>query len=151
MCIRDSFKDVSTTFVNLECALPDGTLAPRALTGIGQIVWAYPESLEYLRPIHAQAVGIANNHSHDFRDAGVAHTREAIFAHGLIPLGAGRTTRESPEVYVWWGPNELRIGFWAAAKAAHDIATDDIPGIEPATPKRALEAVQEMKRRGATF
>jgi Bacterial capsule synthesis protein PGA_cap len=145
------FKDVSTTFVNLECALPDGTLGPRPLTGIGQIVCAYPESLEYFRPIHARAIGIANNHSYDFSDAGVAQTREAISTHGMIPLGAGRTTRESPEVYVWQGPNELRIGFWAAAKAAHEIATADIPGVEPATPRRALQAVQEMKRRGATF
>src|SRR5271163_3743884 len=60
------FKDVSTTFVNLECALPDGTLAPRPLAGIGQTVRAHPESLEYLRPIRAHAVGIANNHSYDF-------------------------------------------------------------------------------------
>jgi poly-gamma-glutamate capsule biosynthesis protein CapA/YwtB (metallophosphatase superfamily) len=145
------FKDVSTTFVNLECALSDGTLASRPLTGIGQIVCAYPESLEYLRPIHAHAVGIANNHSYDFCSPGVTQTREAISTRGMIPLGAGRTTRESPEVCVWQGPNKLRVGFWAAAKAAHEIATDDIPGVEAATPKRALEAVQEMKRRGATF
>jgi poly-gamma-glutamate capsule biosynthesis protein CapA/YwtB (metallophosphatase superfamily) len=145
------FKDVSTTFVNLECAVPDGTLAPRPLTGIGQIVRASPESLEYLRPIHAHAIGIANNHSYDFCSAGVAQTREAISTHGMIPLGAGRTKRESPEVFVWQGPNELRVGFWAAAKASHDIATDQTPGVEPATPKRALEAVQEMRRRGATF
>ncbi len=145
------FKDVSTTFVNFESAVPDGMFAPRALTGIGQIVRAHPESLEYLLPIHAHAIGIANNHSYDFGDAGVAQTREAISTRGIIPLGAGRTTRESPEVYVWQGPNELRVGFWTAAKAAHEIATDDIPGVEPATPKRALEAVQEMKRRGATF
>jgi hypothetical protein len=145
------FKDVATTFLNLECAVPDGTLAPRPLTGIGQTVRAHPESLEYLRPIHAQAVGIANNHSYDFSDAGVAQTREAISTHGMIPLGAGRSARESSEVYVWQGPNELRVGFWAAAKATHDIATDDVPGVEPATPKRALEAVQEMKHRGATF
>jgi poly-gamma-glutamate capsule biosynthesis protein CapA/YwtB (metallophosphatase superfamily) len=145
------FKDVATTFVNLECAVLDGTLAPRPLTGIGQTVRAHRESLEYLRPIHAHAIGIANNHSYDFSDAGVTQTREEVSTHGMIPLGAGRTTRESPEVYVWQGPNELRIGFWAAAKASHEIATDDIPGVEPATPKRALQAVQEMKRRGSTF
>src|SRR6202451_1417381 len=145
------FDDVAAAFVNLECAVADETLLPRPLVGIGQTVIAYPDSLKYLQSIRAHAVGIANNHSYDFGDEGVTQTRQAISKHGMIPLGAGRTARESPEVFIWQGPNKLRVGFWTAAKATHDVATAQTPGVEPATPKRALEAAQEMKRRGATF
>jgi len=135
------FDDVAATFVNLECTVADETLPARPLVGIGQTVLACSDSLNYLQSIRAHAVGIANNHSYDFGDEGVTQTRQAISKHGMIPLGAGRTARESPEVFIWQGPNKLRVGFWAAAKATHDVAT----------PKRALEAAQEMKRRGATF
>lgn len=145
------FDDVAATFVNLECAIADKGLPSRPLTGIGQIVRACPESLEYLQSIRTQPVGMANNHSFDFYEAGMTQTRNAISNRGMIPLGAGRTTREAPEVFVWEGPGKLRIGFWAAAKATHDCANAKTPGVEPATSKRALEAVQEMKRRGATF
>lgn len=145
------FDDVAATFVNLECAVAEETLPTRPLVGIGQTVLAYPDSLKYLQSIRARPVGIANNHSYDFGDEGVTQTRQAISKHGMIPLGAGRTARESPEVFIWQGPNKLRVGFWAAAKATHDVATAQTPGVESATPKRALEAVQEMKRRGATF
>jgi Bacterial capsule synthesis protein PGA_cap len=145
------FDDVAATFVNLECAVADETLPPRPLVGIGQTVLARSDSLKYLQAIRAHPVGIANNHSYDFGDEGVTQTREAVSKHGMIPLGAGRTARESPEVFIWQGPNKLRVGFWAAAKATHDVATAQAPGVEPATLKRALEAAQEMKRRGATF
>jgi len=145
------FDDVAATFVNLECTVADETLPARPLVGIGQTVLACSDSLNYLQSIRAHAVGIANNHSYDFGDEGVTQTRQAISKHGMIPLGAGRPARESPEVFIWQGPNKLRVGFWAAAKATHDVATAQTPGVEPATPKRALEAIQEMKRRGATF
>jgi poly-gamma-glutamate capsule biosynthesis protein CapA/YwtB (metallophosphatase superfamily) len=145
------FDDVAATFVNLECTVADETLPARPLVGIGQTVLACSDSLNYLQSIRAHAVGIANNHSYDFGDEGVTQTRQAISKQGMIPLGAGRPARESPELFIWQGPNKLRVGFWAAAKATHDVATAQTPGVEPATPKRALEAIQEMKRRGATF
>jgi poly-gamma-glutamate capsule biosynthesis protein CapA/YwtB (metallophosphatase superfamily) len=145
------FEDVAATFVNLECAVAGETLPSRPLTGIGQIVRARQDSFEYLQSIRVQAVGMANNHSYDFLDAGVTQTRNAISSHGMIPLGAGRTTREAPEVFIWQGPNKLCVGFWAAAKATHDAAGARTAGVEPATSKRALQAVQELKRRGATF
>src|ERR1700735_58524 len=145
------FEDVDVSFVNLECAVADETHTPRPLAGIVQLVRARRESLEYLQSIRAQAVGIANNHSYDFCGPGVVQTRKAILNHRMTPLGAGRTAKEPPEVSIWQGPNNLRVGFWAAAKATHDLATSETPGVEPATFKRAAEAAQELKRRGANF
>lgn len=145
------FADVATTFVNLEGTLDSGKLTPRPLLGLGQIVAAPVASLEYLDAIRAQAVGIANNHSYDFGDAGVSQTRNAVVRSGMIPLGAGYSTKERPEIYVWQGPCGIRAGFWAAAKATRDPATPNVSGVEPASPLRGLQALEEMKSRGAQF
>ena len=143
------FEDVGASFVNLEAALDAEGLAPRTLSGIGEIVSAPDSTLEYLRAIRTCAVGIANNHSFDFGDAGVERTRRAISRHGLIPLGAGRTLSDPPEVFVWQGPGDIRVGFWAAAKATLDPATDSSSGVEPATRARARQAIESMKSQGA--
>ena len=102
--LQEYFADVATTFVNLEATLDCDSLTPRELNGLGQIVAAPSASLAYLEAIRSRAVGIANNHSYDFGDAGVWRTRDAIAQSGMIPLGAGCSLSEGPEVFVWEGP-----------------------------------------------
>src|SRR6202030_4240563 len=138
------FEDVSATFVNLECCLDSGTLPPRTLCGLGDVVTAPAGSLDYLSEIRAVAVGIANNHIFDFNVAGVQRTRSAAWQHEMIPLGAGRTTRDLPEIFVWKGPDSIRVGFWAAAAATLDPAKPTKVGVEPASPERARKAREEM-------
>jgi hypothetical protein len=145
------FDDVDTTFVNLESALDAEGLLARPLTGLGQIVSAPSASLDYLQALHTQAVGIANNHAYDFGEAGVERTRKAIAQRGMLPLGTARTMQGVPEVSMWQGPGEIRVGFWAAAKATHDLATRKSAGVEPATASRAREALQAIKEQGARF
>jgi hypothetical protein len=145
------FKDIDVSFVNLECPLDVGGLPYRPLTGIGEIVSASSNSLDYLRSIRAVAAGIANNHAYDFGSAGVERTRVALATRNLIPLGAERTLRDSPETFVWQGPANVRVGFWAAALASRDLATRRSGGVEPATLARARMAFAALKSRGATF
>jgi hypothetical protein len=147
--IAPHFAGVGTTFANLEATLDAESLAPRPLIGLGQIVTAPAASLGYLQALHAQAVGIANNHSYDFGHAGVNHTRQAISSRGMIPLGAGNFIKERPETFLWQVPGGLRVGFWSAAKATSDYATHTARGVEPATPPRGLQALEEMDDRGA--
>jgi poly-gamma-glutamate capsule biosynthesis protein CapA/YwtB (metallophosphatase superfamily) len=149
--VAEYFDDVTTAFANLECPVGDKSLLSRPPHGLGQIVFSRENSLEYLQAIRARAVGIANNHSYDFYDQGVEQTRKAVAANGMIPLGAGRTIKDAPEVLVLPGPRNLRVGFWAAAKATHDAASHDHAGVEPATCARAISACKEMERQGATF
>jgi len=144
------FEDVSATFLNLECCLDSATLLARTLCGLGDIVTAPADSLDYLAEIRAVAVGIANNHIFDFNVAGVQRTRSAIWQHEMIPLGAGRTTRDLPEIFVWKGPDSIRVGFWAAAVATHDPAKPSKVGVEPTIPERARKAREEMKKLGAS-
>ena len=144
------FEDVSATFLNLECCLDSGALLPRTLCGLGDIVTAPADSLDYLSEFRAVAVGIANNHIFDFNIAGVQRTRSAISQHEMIPLGAGRTTRDLPEIFVWKGPDAIRVGFWAAAVTTLDPAKASKAGVEPTTPERARKAREEMKKLGAS-
>ena len=145
------FDDVSALFVNLECPLDTSGLRSRLLNGLGEIVTAPSASLQYLEAIRAHAVGIANNHAYDFGGHGVERTRSAISQREMLPLGAGRTLRDAPELCIWQGPGEIRVGFWAAAKATHDPATRKSPGIEPATIARATEAFHALRKQGARF
>ncbi len=149
--LQGYFADVDTTFANLEATLDCESLAPRVLTGLGQVVSAPSASLGYLEAIHALAVGIANNHSYDFGDLGVRRTRDAIGRGGMMALGAGCSTTERQEVFVWEGPGGVRVGFWAAAKAAMDWASENSRGVEPAIALRGSHALREMRNRGAQF
>lgn len=151
--LASQFDDVSASFINFECALDSGELRPRLLTGLGEIVTAASASLDYLHAIRACAhvVGIANNHAYDFGSPGVERTRSAIARSGMIPMGAGRALQDAPEVSIWQGPAEIRVGFWAAAKATHDSATRKSPGVEPATIARATEAIHALNNQGARF
>ena len=96
--LADHLQDISTSFVNLECCLDTGNLRPRPLSGLGDVVSAPADSLDYLKSIRAVAVGIANNHSLDFADAGVARTRAAISRRAMVPLGAGRALVTRPSL-----------------------------------------------------
>ena len=143
------FEDVSTSFVNLECVLDSEGLSTRPLAGVGAIVSAPAEVLDYLDALRAQTIAIANNHSYDFGALGVDRTRHAISLRGMLPLGAGHNLNGTPELSVWRGPGDVRVGFWAAAKAASDLATRRAAGVEPCTVERAERVLAAMKNRGA--
>jgi hypothetical protein len=149
--VNGHFDDVDISFVNLECALGVESLPARRLSGLGQIVSAPVAALGYLDSIRSRAVGLANNHIYDFGHAGVECTRSALRRHGMAPLGAGRTLHAAPDVFIWCGPGDVRVGFWAAARASHDLATRKSVGVEPATVARASQAQKEIQSRGARF
>jgi len=149
--VSGCFDDVATSFVNLECCLDVGALRPRPLPGLGDIVSAPVDSLDYLEAIRCIAPGVANNHMYDFGDTGVKCTRAAISSRSMIPLGAGRALAESPEVFIWSGPDDIRVGFWAAATATRDPSTLKKAGVEPATLARARQAHDKLGKLGARF
>jgi poly-gamma-glutamate capsule biosynthesis protein CapA/YwtB (metallophosphatase superfamily) len=149
--LAPNFDDVATTLLNLECVIDAAGLSARKLVGLGQIVCAPSQSLDYLGAIRAVAVGFANNHSYDFGAAGVERTRQALSRRNLTLLGAGRDTASPPDVFVWRGPNSICVGLWAAAKASHDLARGGAAGVEPATLRRAKQALELMRCRGARF
>jgi hypothetical protein len=145
------FDGVAASFVNLECPLDVDGLHAQPLCGIGQTVSAPSVSLDYLAAIRTNVISVSNNHIYDFGGQGVERTRRAIFDCGMMPLGAGHNLRNAPEVFIWQGPRDIRVGFWAAATAASDLARLNSPGVEPATIERATHALNEMKSQSAQF
>ncbi len=145
------FADVDTTFANLECVIGVDGLSARKLAGLGQTVSATPEALDFLKALRANAMGIANNHAFDFGERGVRRTRMWMRRAGIVPLGDCLTISHPPQVHIWQGPAQVRVGFWAAANATREPATWAKPGVEPATLARGREALDEMKRGGAQF
>jgi len=146
------FRDVDAGIANLEAVLDAGGLAPRSLNGLGDIVSAPRAALDYLAALRLQILGVANNHSLDFGYAGLSRTLGAISARGMARLGAGRTLRDSPDIFAWHHPSaNLRVGFWAAAKATHDPSTTCFRGVEPATLSRGLQALKTLRNQGAQF
>ncbi len=145
------FEDVALAFANLECAINAEGLPPRVLCGIGEIVGAHEAALDYLDSIQTRIIGLANNHAYDFGAAGVERTRAAIHHRKMNAIGAGRHLKSAPDVYLWQGPESVRVGFWSAAKATHDPATRARAGVEPATIERAQGACNAMSVQGASF
>jgi hypothetical protein len=145
------FEDVAISMVNCESTLESAGLEPRPLDGLGDIVSAPAACLDYLAVIRASVIGIANNHIYDFSTAGVEYTRKTILNRGFTALGAGRDLSAAPEVFVWQGPGRIRIGFWAAARAATHLSTRLNAGVEPANLMRGREALATMKQQGANF
>ena len=150
-CFAPIFGDVALSFINCECTLDTAGLAPRPVDGLGENISAAPDCLDYLSVIRAGIVGIANNHICDFGAPGVERTRSAIVARGLIPLGAGHTLAALPEVFVWQGPSQMRVGFWAAALATRNPSRVAAAGVEPASLQRGREALQFMNEQHARF
>lgn len=148
--LAENFRDLDVSIANLECPLGADGFPPRLKMGFGGTFSAPEEALEYLLSLGIRIVGLANNHIYDYGEQGLEQTRPALNARQMIPLGSGRTLRDTPEVSVWQGPSGIRVGFWAAACRLSECATRSVRGVEAATANRASLALQEMKKQGAT-
>ena len=145
------FADVAVSFVNLEGPLGTGTVQPSRPPGLGGNLCGPPEALDYLEPLRASVIGFANNHIYDCGRGGLLLTKEIVQRHGMAGIGAGRTLKEVPETHVWKGPEEVKVGFWAAANITPHPSKTRREGTEVGTQKRASDALREMRSQGATF
>ena len=142
------FQDLNIAFANLECPVDVHGSRPRIKWGMGDSFSAPEEALEFLVSLNCKAVGLANNHIYDYGSTGVECTKRAIRARGIHCFGSGSTLAEAPEVLVL-ATGGVRIGFWAAARGLAESAREDVAGVEPATPKRARQALAELQKQGA--
>jgi len=143
------FDKTDVAIMNLECCIDvrDAEVQPKM--GLGDSFSAAPDVLDFPVRLGLTVVGLANNHISDFGEEGIARTLQALIARGLTPLGIGRTLSEPPPTYLAKGPAGQRIGIWAAARHLTDLATRKKTGIEPATRRRAEEAVAKLREQKA--
>jgi len=142
------FADVDVAIANLECPLSVDGLRAKPKLGLGAHFGGPVASLDYLSLLGIEIVSLANNHIYDFGNEGAVRTARALSQRTMTPLGIGKSLSESPDVAVWRGWKDVRVGFWAAAQGLDELSSRK-PGIEPATPRRGTEAVEELARRGA--
>jgi poly-gamma-glutamate capsule biosynthesis protein CapA/YwtB (metallophosphatase superfamily) len=143
------FRDIDTTFVNLECTLTTGDMFSAVSHGTRRA--APVSSLDYLAAIHASTIGLANHHSYEYGAQVVDRARKTILKRGMIPVGAGGKLGSHPEVRLWHGPDQIRVGFWAAANISGESTKYRPRRIESANLDRGLYALECMRRHEARF
>ncbi len=149
-CLRRQFEPVDAVILNLECSVNVGECKPRRKLGLGDSFSAEPEVLDFPRALGTKIISLANNHTSDYGEEGLARTRRAILHAGLVPLGIASSISESPDVATIRTPSGLCVGFWAAACHLPELAARNKAGIEPATRKRGRAALAILNACGAT-
>ena len=113
--VADVMHVADVSFANLETPLVEATTSDPWFLSSGQfpLFKAPPELAAALKWANFHVVSVANNHSLDQGEKGIASTLDAVRKAGLIPIGAGHTRElaEGPELLRVRGVN---IGFLGA-------------------------------------
>ena len=144
------FDELDFALVNLECPVNVESLPPRVKPSLGDSFGAPVEALDYLRALKCKLASLANNHSYDYGSSGVACTKDALNATGILPLGAGRLLDDSPEICVVNAGGAGRVGVWCAGLGLRENATRNQHGVEPASLEQGKTALALLKSQGAT-
>lgn len=145
------FARSDVTLVNLECCVNVGEAEAVPKMGLGDSFAVGPEVLDFFSLPGTKVAGLANNHVCDFGEAGIASTKASVQARGLVPVGIGRSLREPPDVCVVETPGGARVGIWAAARHLAELSTYKRAGVEPATRRRAQEAIKQLRAQAASL
>jgi len=147
--LRPRFEKSHVTLLNLECCVDVGEAKAVTKMGLGDSFAANSEVLDFFSLPGTKIAGLANNHIFDFGTDGVASTKASLEARGLLPLGIAHNLQEPPDIRVIETPGGPRIGIWAAARHLPELATPKKSGVEPATERRAQEALKHLKAQEA--
>jgi poly-gamma-glutamate capsule biosynthesis protein CapA/YwtB (metallophosphatase superfamily) len=157
--LRGIFLRDDLTLVNLEC---DPSAAGARLSDKPFSFRCPVESLPAMAAAGVEVASMGNNHSGDWGVEGLLDGRANLIAAGLHPVGAGADLAEANRA-AWFEVDGWRIavlGFSAASGLAYRwpytpgdyaalrnpwFATDDHPGVAPATIDNMTAAVQAVR------
>lgn len=128
-------------FANLEMPIAEpGWVQP----GCAPESWQEEEIAAALARAGVRTVSLANNHVLDAGPAGLARTRDACRAAGLLPIGAGADLDEAS------APARLevrgvRVVALAFAEAGRDAAAAGRPGVAPLDPDSVRAALERHR------
>lgn len=132
--MRSPFEHISSIFQRSDLVVGDLKCAVRAgdrpAPGQPYVLGIHKESLALLRAAGFTAVSLANQHSMDYRDAGLAQTVTALRASGVEVIGGGRTLQEAnrPLVRLVRGRKIAFLAYALGAPSAN-IATTSRAGL----------------------
>lgn len=120
-------EDADLSIVNLECPL---IRAESPIEKVGPTLGAPVESVNGLKAMGIDVVGLANNHIMDHGAQGLRTTMEALEGQGIARVGAGENVREARAILVQ-EVKGVRVGILAVAEHEFGIASEDTPGANP--------------------
>ncbi len=140
------FLDDDLTVINLECVPSDlGEPLTKEFTFRCPV-----EALGSLRPNGVEVANLGNNHSGDFGKEALVDGHAQLLAHGVVPVGAGRTYAEAgrPALYTLNGWTVAVLGFGGITPSDSWYATADRPGMrngkDIAGMVEAIKAAKEL-------
>ena len=110
---------------------------------------AKPETVEYMKVLGADIVGLANNHAYDYGEDALLDTFDTLENAGILYVGAGHNIDEAAAPR-YLEVNGVKIGFACATQIERSLppdtkeATADSPGVlRTLDPSRFVETIAE--------
>ncbi len=110
---------------------------------------AKPETVEYLKVLGVDIVGLANNHAYDHGEEALLDTFDVLKGAGIPYVGAGHNIDEADDPY-YIEVNGVKIGFACATQIERSLppdtkeATETSPGVlRTLDPEHFLETIRE--------
>lgn len=151
--VADVLNVADVSFANLETPLLDAPTSDPYFLASGQfpLFKAPPELAAALKWANFHVVSVANNHSFDQGEQGIASTVDAVRKAGLVPIGAGHTRElaEAPELISVRG---MTVGFLGATEFLNiptqfDVDDPQVAVLNGGTLNAFCERVRELKSR----
>ena len=151
--VADVMHVADVSFANLETPIIEPTVQDPWFLESGKfpLFKGPPELAAALKWSNFHVVSVANNHSFDQGEKGIASTLDAVRRAGLVPIGAGHTRElaEGPEIMKVRGVN---IGFLGATgflniPTTFDTDEPQVAVLNDASLPAFCERVRELKAR----
>jgi hypothetical protein len=139
------FKSADLVIGNLECPLLEqGTSIPGKCSLRGSTAWAHA-----LRRYGIGMVSLANNHSMDYGEEGLASTIAALDAAGIVHVGAGPSAAaaRAGRLLTIRGRTVALLARTAVFVAAPTAASDTAGGVALLDEEETLRAIIELRAR----
>lgn len=114
-------------FLNLEVPL---CTKERPILKCGPNLIAPPSTVEGIKALKPDLIGLANNHTLDQDKEGLFETMEVLQKAGLRHVGAGANLAEAQKPFIF-EKNGKKIGLYNCAEHEFTIAEEDFPGANP--------------------
>ncbi len=135
------FKNSDYVFVNLECAI---TESEAAIAKYGPNLKAPYETVEVLKQIGTDCVGLSNNHVFDYGKEGIRDTLRALDQNGIQYTGFGNDYEDSRRNFVI-DKNGEKIALIAVCEHEYSYALENRMGSRPFDEYDTIEDIRKAK------
>lgn len=135
------FKDKDFVFANLECAI---TESDYKITKYGPHLKAPYETVEVLKQIGINCVGLSNNHIFDYGKQGISDTLKALENNGISYTGFGDNYEKSRKNYIF-EKNGEKIALIAVCEHEYSYALENRMGSRPYDEYDTIEDIRKAK------